>query len=30
MDLPSIQRQTDSEGLDYFEVPLSFTEIGDD
>jgi hypothetical protein len=30
MDLPSIQRQTDAEGLDYFEVPLSFTEIGDD
>ena len=29
MDLPSIQRQTDAEGLDYFEVPLSFTEIGD-
>jgi hypothetical protein len=27
MDLP---RQTDAEGLDYFEVPLSFTEIGDD
>ena len=30
MDLPSIQRQTDAGGLDYFEVPLSFTEIGDD
>ena len=30
MDLPSIQRQIDAEGLDYFEVPLSFTEIGDD
>ena len=30
MDLPLIQRQTDAEGLDYFEVPLSFTEIGDD
>ncbi len=29
MDLPSIQRQVDGEGLDYFEVPLSFTEIGD-
>lgn len=29
MDLPLIQRQTDSEGLDYFEVPLTFTEIGD-
>src|ERR1035437_1398401 len=30
MDLPQIQRQTDAEGLDYFEMPLSFTEIGDD
>ena len=30
MDLPMIQRQTDAEGLDYFEMPLSFTEIGDD
>jgi hypothetical protein len=30
MDLPSIQRQTDAEGLDYFEVPITFTEIGDD
>ena len=30
MDVPQIQRQTDAEGLDYFEVPLSFTEIGDD
>lgn len=30
MDLPLIQRQTDAEGLDYFEVPLTFTEIGDD
>jgi hypothetical protein len=30
MDIPSCQRQTDAEGLDYFEVPLSFTEIGDD
>jgi hypothetical protein len=30
MDLPSIQRQTDAEGLDYFEVQLSFTEIGDE
>ena len=29
MDLPQIQRQTDAEGLDYFEVPLSFTETGD-
>ncbi len=30
MDLPSVQRQTDAEGLDYFEVPTTFTEIGDD
>jgi hypothetical protein len=30
MDLPSILRQTDAEGLDYFEVPITFTEIGDD
>ncbi len=30
MDLPSIQRQSDAEGLDYFEVPISFTEAGDD
>jgi hypothetical protein len=30
MDVPSIQRATDAEGLDYFEVPLSFTEMGDD
>ncbi len=30
MDLPMIQRQTDAEGLDYFEVPITFTEIGDE
>ncbi len=30
MDIPSIQRQTDAEGLDYFEIPLTFQEIGDD
>lgn len=30
MDLPPIERQTDAEGLDYFEVPITFTEIGDD
>ncbi len=30
MDLPMIQRQTDAEALDYFEVPITFTEIGDD
>lgn len=29
MDLPAIQRQTDAEGLDYFEVPITFTEMGD-
>jgi hypothetical protein len=29
MDLPLIQRQTDAEGLDYFEVSITFTEIGD-
>ena len=29
MDLPMVQRQTDAEGLDYFEVLLSFTEQGD-
>ncbi len=29
MDLPMIQRQTDAEALDYFEMPLQFTEIGD-
>jgi len=30
MDLPSIQRATDAEGLDYFEMTPSFVEIGDD
>ncbi|MBS1853892.1 MAG: hypothetical protein JST11_00890 [Acidobacteria bacterium] len=30
MDFPSIERQPDAEGLDYFEVPITFTEIGDD
>lgn len=30
MDLPAIQRATDAEGLDYFEVPITFTEMGDD
>jgi hypothetical protein len=29
MDLPSIQRATDEQGADYFEVTLSFTEMGD-
>jgi hypothetical protein len=30
MDVPSIQRATDAEGLDYFEVSMSFTEMGDE
>ena len=30
MDLPLIQRQTDAEGLDYFEVLITFTEISDE
>jgi hypothetical protein len=30
MDLPSMQRATDAEGLDYFEVATTFTEMGDD
>jgi hypothetical protein len=30
MDVPSIQRATDAERLDYFEVTMSFTEIGDE
>jgi hypothetical protein len=30
MDVPSIQRATDAEGLDYFEVAMTFTEIGDE
>lgn len=29
MDVPSIQRQIGLEGLDYFEVTVSFAEIGD-
>jgi len=29
-DIPSIQRQADAEGVDYFEIQMSFTEIGDD
>lgn len=28
--LPLIQRQTDAQGLDYFEVPITFTETGDE
>jgi hypothetical protein len=30
MDVPSIQRATDAEGLDYFEVAMSFVEAGDE
>ena len=30
MDVPSIQRATDAEGLDYFEVQLAFVEAGDE
>jgi len=30
MDTPSITRGTDVEGVDYFEVSMSFTETGDD
>ena len=26
----STAKETDAEGLDYFEVPITFTEIGDD
>lgn len=30
MDTPTMRRQTDSAGVDYFEIAMSFTEIGDD
>lgn len=30
MDVPSIQRQRDEEGLDYFEMPIVFKEIFDE
>jgi hypothetical protein len=30
MDTPGIRRQTDAAGVDYFEISMSFTEIGDD
>ena len=30
MDTPSMRRQTDAQGVDYFEVSMTFTEIGDD
>lgn len=29
MELPAIQRQTDAEALDYFEMAIDFPEIGD-
>jgi len=29
-DVPPIRRQTDSAGIDFFEVQMTFTEIGDD
>jgi hypothetical protein len=29
MDTPSIHRIADEQGTDYFEVAVSFTEIGD-
>jgi hypothetical protein len=30
MNTPSLSRQTDAAGVDYYEVSMSFTEIGDD
>jgi hypothetical protein len=30
MDTPSIRRQTDAAEIDYFEISMFFTEIGDD
>ncbi|HXG49290.1 MAG TPA: hypothetical protein VNO52_16825 [Methylomirabilota bacterium] len=30
MDTPEVLPQVDSEAIDYFEVPLSFTEFGDE
>ncbi len=30
MDPPSMRRQTDAAGVDYFEIVMTFTEIGDD
>ena len=30
MDTPTIHRDTDQESLDYFQVDLTFTEIGDE
>lgn len=29
-EIPAIQRQMDSAGVDFFEISMSFTEIGDD
>ncbi len=30
MDTPMMRRQTDANGVDYFEISMRFTEIGDD
>jgi hypothetical protein len=30
MDTPTMRRQTDAAGVDYFEVSITFTEIGDE
>jgi hypothetical protein len=30
MDTPTMRRQTDMNGVDYFEIAMTFTEIGDD
>jgi hypothetical protein len=30
MDTPTIERQADAAGVDYFEITTAFTEIGDD
>jgi hypothetical protein len=30
MDTPAMRRQTDAAGVDYFEIAMSFTEIGDE
>jgi len=30
MDTPALRRQIDAAGVDYFEIAMSFTEIGDD
>jgi hypothetical protein len=30
MDTPTLRRMTDAAGVDYFEIAVTFTEIGDD